>query len=57
MSKKYDFGVIGSGPAGYTAAIRASQLGKSVVLFEKKNCWAEFALTKAVSDKNLSALF
>lgn len=34
--KKFDFGIIGSGPAGYTAAIRASQLGKSVVLFEKE---------------------
>lgn len=34
--KTYDFGIIGSGPAGYTAAIRASQLGKSVVLFEKE---------------------
>lgn len=35
-SKKYDFGIIGAGPAGYTAAIRASQLGKTVVLFEKE---------------------
>lgn len=36
MKKIYDFGIIGSGPAGYTAAIRASQLDKSVVLFEKE---------------------
>lgn len=35
--KKYYIGIIGAGPAGYTAAIRASQLGKSVVLFEKEN--------------------
>lgn len=35
--KNFDFGIIGAGPAGYTAAIRASQLGKSVVLFEKEN--------------------
>lgn len=34
--KTYDFGIIGSGPAGYSAAIRASQLGKTVVLFEKE---------------------
>lgn len=34
---KFDFGIIGAGPAGYTAAIRASQLGKSVVLFEKEH--------------------
>lgn len=37
MNKQYDFGIIGAGPAGYTAAIRASQLGKSVVLFEKEH--------------------
>ena len=34
--KKYNFGIIGSGPAGYNAAIRASQLGKTVILFEKE---------------------
>lgn len=32
----FDFGIIGAGPGGYTAAIRAAQLGKSVVLFEKE---------------------
>lgn len=37
MGKKFNFGIIGAGPAGYTAAIRASQLGKTVVLFEKEN--------------------
>ena len=31
----FDIGIIGAGPAGYTAAIRASQYGLSVVLFEK----------------------
>ncbi|MEI8128987.1 MAG: FAD-dependent oxidoreductase [bacterium] len=35
--KKYNFAIIGSGPAGYTAAIRASQLGKTVILFEKEH--------------------
>lgn len=35
--KKFDFGIIGAGPAGYSAAIRASQLGKTVVVFEKEN--------------------
>ena len=32
----YDVGIIGSGPAGYTLAIRLAQKGKIVVLFEKK---------------------
>ncbi|MEO8538964.1 MAG: dihydrolipoyl dehydrogenase [bacterium] len=31
----YDIAVIGGGPGGYVAAIRAAQLGKSVVIFEK----------------------
>ena len=33
----FDIGIIGAGPAGYTAAIRAAQKGLSVVLFEKDN--------------------
>lgn len=35
MMKPFDVAVIGGGPAGYVAAIRAAQLGGSVVLFEK----------------------
>jgi dihydrolipoamide dehydrogenase len=34
--KKFDVAVIGAGPGGYTAAIRAAQLGKSVALIEKE---------------------
>lgn len=34
--KKHDIAVIGSGPGGYVAAIRAAQLGKSVALIEKE---------------------
>jgi len=34
--KKFDIIVIGAGPGGYTAAIRAAQLGKSVALIEKE---------------------
>lgn len=34
--KKFDVAVIGGGPGGYPAAIRAAQLGKSVALIEAK---------------------
>ena len=33
---KYDIIIIGSGPGGYPAAIRASQLGKKVAIVEKE---------------------
>ncbi|MFN7181386.1 MAG: dihydrolipoyl dehydrogenase [Planctomycetota bacterium] len=32
---KYDFAVVGSGPAGYTFAIRAAQLKKRCIVFEE----------------------
>ena len=35
MTKKYDVVVIGGGPAGYVAAIRAAQLGLKTVCIEK----------------------
>ena len=35
MPQQIDLLVIGGGPAGYSGAIRARQLGKSVVLVEK----------------------
>lgn len=35
MSKKYDVVVIGAGPAGYVAAIRAAQLGMKTACVEK----------------------
>ncbi len=37
MAKKYDLIVIGSGPGGYVAAIRASQLGMSVGVVERES--------------------
>src|SRR5215469_611747 len=35
-STHYDVGIIGAGPGGYVAAIRASQLGASVAIVEKQ---------------------
>ncbi len=35
MENCFDLGIIGGGPAGYSAAIRAAQKGLKVVLFEK----------------------
>jgi len=36
MSQHFDVVVLGAGPGGYVAAIRASQLGKSVAVVEEK---------------------
>jgi dihydrolipoamide dehydrogenase len=36
MSKEYDLVVLGAGPGGYVAAIRAAQLGLSVAIVEKE---------------------
>jgi dihydrolipoamide dehydrogenase len=37
MSETYDLVIIGGGPGGYVAAIRAAQLGSSVAVIEKRN--------------------
>ncbi len=37
MSEQFDVVVIGGGPGGYVAAIRASQLGKKVALVEREH--------------------
>lgn len=36
MSQHFDVVVLGAGPGGYVAAIRAAQLGKSVAVIEKQ---------------------
>lgn len=36
MAKQYDLVVLGAGPGGYVAAIRASQLGQKVAIVEKQ---------------------
>src|SRR5262252_2639560 len=35
-TKTYDLAIIGSGPGGYVAAIRAAQLGMSVLIVERE---------------------
>jgi len=35
--RSFDLAVIGGGPGGYTAAIRASQLGMRTVLVEREH--------------------
>src|SRR5262245_55422710 len=37
QTKTYDLIIIGSGPGGYVAAIRAAQLGMSVLIVEKES--------------------
>jgi dihydrolipoamide dehydrogenase len=37
MSSQYDLIVLGSGPGGYVAAIRAAQLGQKVAIIEREN--------------------
>ncbi len=37
MTEQYDLLVLGSGPGGYVAAIRAAQLGLSVAIVEREN--------------------
>ena len=37
MSKNYEIAVLGGGPGGYVAAIRAAQLGFNTVVIEKDN--------------------
>lgn len=35
--EEFDLGIVGAGPAGYTAALHAAAKGQKVVLFEKEN--------------------
>ena len=37
MDQSYDVAIIGSGPGGYVAAIRAAQLNLKTVLIEREN--------------------
>ncbi|MBT8392944.1 MAG: FAD-dependent oxidoreductase, partial [Ignavibacteria bacterium] len=37
MQKQYDIAILGGGPGGYVAAIRAGQLGFNTVVIDKDN--------------------
>lgn len=45
MEEIYDIGIVGGGPAGYTAALHAAARGLSVILFEK-DCAGGVCLNK-----------
>lgn len=54
MSRKnYDICVIGGGPSGFAAAMRGLDLGKKVVLIEKKNLGGAGIFDGALSSKTL----
>ncbi|MDR3532272.1 MAG: FAD-binding protein [Rhodopila sp.] len=46
---RYDFIVVGSGPAGRRAAIQAAKLGRSVLVVEKGRRVAVYQFTPALS--------
>ena len=46
---KYDIGIIGAGPAGFTAALLAADKGESVVLFEKH----KIAVSERITEKRI----
>lgn len=51
--KKYDVAVLGGGPGGYVAAIRAAQLGKKTVLVERENIGGTCLNTGCIPTKTL----
>src|SRR6266704_3061300 len=50
MTKKYDVIIIGSGPAGYTAAIYAARSNLSVLMFQGYQTGGQLMLTSDVEN-------
>src|SRR5438552_6018309 len=50
MAKQYDLIIIGSGPAGYTAAIYASRANLSVLMFQGYQVGGQLMLTSDVEN-------
>ncbi len=57
MSDTYDLIVLGSGPGGYVAAIRAAQLGMKVAIVEREKLGGVLGETDEVSVAIFLALF
>jgi len=55
MSDKIKVTVIGGGPGGYVAAIRAAQLGSEVTLVEKREFRRNMLKRRMYSDKGTSS--
>ncbi len=53
--EKFDIGIIGGGPGGYVAAIRAAQLGARVALIEKDEVGGTCLLRGCIPTKALLA--
>ena len=49
MAEKFDVLVVGAGPGGYVAAIRAAQLGLKTACIEPRRVFTELCQTKQVS--------
>ena len=52
--KTFDITVLGGGPGGYVAAIKAAQMGKSVLLIEKRSRWGHLFKSRVYSNKSLA---
>src|ERR1017187_7670369 len=55
MSKHYTIAVLGAGPGGYVAALKAAQMGASVVLVEKEHLGGTFLNYGCIPSKALLA--